>query len=253
MRPKQLLRRSVLRRKRNPLPQDLTKGCGYYDHSRAASSHQSYLLETAREFYPNQCPAVRFGAEDAQRGRRWQYSPTATARIEGKIGVQSVFDYNRQHPAEERIPLRLLIINRMKEQIKISFQPESSSDRKKGEDNIMDRNATVIMARCQRSKKPFGIRTEKMNDGVWHCTWTFPLKEQAAAREGYSDTMVSGRVGLDEEYPGCPYCEAEKWFSCSGCGKLTCQGTETHVVCAWCGNSGETYSAQEFDLRGGGY
>ena len=115
------------------------------------------------------------------------------------------------------------------------------------------REATVIMARCRQSKRPFGIRVEKRTDGIWYCTWAFKLEEKAAAHEGYSNMMVSGRMALDSEYPGCPYCGAMGWFSCGACGRLTCQGSETHVKCSWCGNAGETVASDTFDLRGGGY
>ena len=74
--------------------------------------------------------------------------------------------------------------------------------------------ATVVMAKCRRSNQPYGIRMEKKRDGVWYCTWAFKLSERAAANEGYGGTLVSGRVDLDAEYPGCPYCGAMGWFSC---------------------------------------
>lgn len=115
------------------------------------------------------------------------------------------------------------------------------------------REATVIIAKCKQSKRPFGIRVEKMSDGVWHCNWTFKIDEKAASHEGYGDTLVSGRMTLDPEYPGCPYCGSMGWFSCGNCKKLTCQGEERFVTCAWCGNSGETEASDTFDLHGGNY
>ena len=60
--------------------------------------------------------------------------------------------------------------------------------------------ATVVMAKCRRTKQPFGTRMEKKKDGVWYCTWAFRLSERAAANEGYGGTLVSGRVDLDAEY-----------------------------------------------------
>ena len=80
--------------------------------------------------------------------------------------------------------------------------------------------ATVVMAKCRRSKQPFGIRMEKKKDGVWYCTWAFRLSERAAANEGYGGTLVSG---------------------------------ETHVTCGWCNMSGECSAAESFDLKGDGY
>lgn len=113
--------------------------------------------------------------------------------------------------------------------------------------------ATVVMAKCSRSRQSFGIRMERKANRTWYCTWTFRLSDTAASREGYSDTSVSGLVDLDQEYPGCPYCEAMGWFKCGNCGKLTCNSGETYVTCAWCGQSGEAQAADHFDLSGGGY
>ena len=42
--------------------------------------------------------------------------------------------------------------------------------------------ATVVMARCQGSKKPFGITMEK-HDGVWKCVWAFATREATAKKE----------------------------------------------------------------------
>ena len=94
---------------------------------------------------------------------------------------------------------------------------------------------------------------EKKRDAVWYCTWAFKLSERAAANEGYGGTLVSGRVDLDAEYPGCPYCGAMGWCSCGSCGKLTCNSGETHVTCSWCNMSGECSAAESFDLKGDGY
>lgn len=113
--------------------------------------------------------------------------------------------------------------------------------------------ATVVMAKCRQSKQPFGIRMEKKQNGVWYCTWAFKLSEQAAASEGYGGTLVSGKVDLDAEYPGCPYCKAGTWFRCGSCGRLTCHEGQSLVTCSWCGNSGECKTSDIFDLKGGGY
>ena len=116
-----------------------------------------------------------------------------------------------------------------------------------------EREATVVVAKCTHSKQAFGIRMEKKNE-VWHCTWAFKINEKSAKNEGYDTAMVSGRVEMDAEYPGCPYCGTMGWFSCGSCGNLTCYSGETNVVtCAWCGNQGECQEADTFDLKGGGY
>lgn len=113
--------------------------------------------------------------------------------------------------------------------------------------------ANVITAKCRNAKKTFGVRVEKRTDMAWYCTWTFPISEKSASNEGYGATMISGRVELDEEYPGCPYCGAMGWASCGACGKLTCCGDEEFFKCGWCGNSGTLTESDTFDLTGGGY
>ena len=66
------------------------------------------------------------------------------------------------------------------------------------------REANVVMAKCKSAKRPFGIRIEKRTNNVWYCTWAFKLSEQAGSNEGYGSAMISGRVDVDPEYPGCP-------------------------------------------------
>jgi hypothetical protein len=115
------------------------------------------------------------------------------------------------------------------------------------------RFATVMLAKCQQSKRSFGIRVEKKQE-IWYCTWTFKINEKAASNEGYDDTVVSGKMSMDEEYPGCPHCGAMAWFSCGKCKKITCtNSTATKATCAWCGNLCTLRAAEKFDLRGGGY
>lgn len=45
-------------------------------------------------------------------------------RVESKIGTSSVYEYNKLHKPEERIPLRILIINRESESFKSNNEPE---------------------------------------------------------------------------------------------------------------------------------
>ena len=65
---------------------------------------------------------------------------------------------------------------------------------------------------------------------------------------------ISGRVEIDTEYPGCPYCGSTGWVRCGKCGKLTCyNGEGNSFTCAWCKSSGKLQIAETFDLTGGGY
>lgn len=45
--------------------------------------------------------------------------------------------------------------------------------------------ATVIPGRCSNEKKLFGMRTQRMSDGDWWRTWSFPIDETKAKHEGY--------------------------------------------------------------------
>ena len=40
------------------------------------------------------------------------------------------------------------------------------------------KEASVVMAKCRKSKMPFGIRIEKRMDNVWYCNWAFKLSEK---------------------------------------------------------------------------
>ena len=113
----------------------------------------------------------------------------------------------------------------------------------------LSREATVIVARCSQTKQ---IRMEKMSDGAWHCTWAFKMSDDAVSHEKYEDTMISGKVVLDSEYPGCPYCGGRSWFNC-GCNKISCWSGESKVTCAWCGETSEIAISDNFDLHGSGY
>lgn len=116
------------------------------------------------------------------------------------------------------------------------------------------REASVVMAKCKLSYKSYGIRVERRANDVWYCTWAFQLTEKAGNNEGYGNNMISGRVEVDMEYPGCPYCGGKGWVSCGRCGKLTCYNGEGNCfTCAWCKNSGELQTAEMFELSGGGY
>lgn len=47
-------------------------------------------------------------------------------KIEAKIGTQSVYEFNKSCKPEERIPLRIIIINRVQENFNLSQEPEMS-------------------------------------------------------------------------------------------------------------------------------
>ena len=98
--------------------------------------------------------------------------------------------------------------------------------------------AVVILCKCGKNHKTFGIRTEK-NNKKWMMTWAFPIKESTGKREGYDKVSVSGDISMTSEYPGCPYCGQRSLTVCS-CGHLCCTITRGNVfTCEWCGSRGE--------------
>lgn len=98
--------------------------------------------------------------------------------------------------------------------------------------------AVVVLCKCGEHHKTYGIRMEKRGRDDWVCTWAFPIKEDAAKREGYDNSFVQGNISFTEEYPGCPYCGRDGWTVCS-CGHLSCTIVEDgSFTCEWCGDQG---------------
>ncbi|MDR0853854.1 MAG: hypothetical protein LBN34_05750 [Clostridiales Family XIII bacterium] len=106
-------------------------------------------------------------------------------------------------------------------------------------------NETVIaICKCPETKRLYGIRIENVSENRWEMTWTFPIKEETAKREGYDQAVIGGLVYASANFPGCPYCQSKKMTICSQCGKLFCNIGENNVICPWC------EAAQK--VRGGG-
>jgi hypothetical protein len=119
-------------------------------------------------------------------------------------------------------------------------------------------NAKVILARCSKTRKTFGIRIEQRN-GDWVRTWAFPIDEHKAKREGFDAETVSGSLKAVSGYPGCPHCGGIPVAPCS-CGKIFCAkdwaGKEMELTCPWCGRTA-VYSPREkgekIDVSSGDY
>lgn len=113
--------------------------------------------------------------------------------------------------------------------------------------------AAVIMQMCSRNKRPFGVRTQKMEDRDWWRTWSFVIDERRAQSEGYDITPVQGNLYATEEYPGCPYCGSYNFVQCNKCRKISCWNKETRMTCPWCSNDMNNIvtATEKFDLSGG--
>ena len=98
--------------------------------------------------------------------------------------------------------------------------------------------AVVVLAKCGKGQKTYGMRVEKTGKDQWLVTWAFPIKDTAAKREGYDKATVEGTIEFSKEYPGCPYCGGKELTLCS-CGHLNCTSVKNGLfTCAWCGTQG---------------
>ena len=113
--------------------------------------------------------------------------------------------------------------------------------------------ATVVMARCQSSKKPFGITMEKRG-GVWKGVWAFATREASAKKEGFDkETIKGGDIEIDKEYPGCPYCGNNDFCTCL-CGKVFCDlSTGSMTECPHCGMKGVTCVGYSETIKSGAF
>lgn len=91
--------------------------------------------------------------------------------------------------------------------------------------------AAVILQKCTRARKTFGVRIQELEDGEWYRTWAFPIDEKRAGREGYDRTQVMSKLPAPQNYPGCPYCGCRNYFYDHNCGKISCYHGETAFTC----------------------
>ena len=107
--------------------------------------------------------------------------------------------------------------------------------------------ATVIIAKCKKSQKTYGIRIERRRS-EWYKTWAFKINEKSARREGFDKTAINGKFIACEEYNGCPYCHSREFIKC-GCGKISCWNGEKIIKCIWCGANGEISRVDKMEIN----
>ena len=117
----------------------------------------------------------------------------------------------------------------------------------------MENEAVIALCKCKESKKTYGIRFERISANLWKYTWAFPIKEDTARREGYTETAINGVIEPDPKYPGCPYCGRNNFILCS-CGKLGCHipSPGNMFTCDWCGMTGELTCVDSVSIKTGG-
>ena len=112
--------------------------------------------------------------------------------------------------------------------------------------------ARIVLCKCKESRKTYGVRVEKAQDG-WNCTWAFPISAESANREGYDKTMLKGDLGKTPEYNGCPYCGTKVFVVCNSCKKLNCQIIKGETfTCEWCGSTGRLVDYDGDGIESGG-
>ena len=118
-------------------------------------------------------------------------------------------------------------------------------------------NAKILIARCSKNTKMFGIRIEQRGR-EWNRTWAFPIEEDKAQKEGFEATTISSSLVADPEYPGCPHCESLDLVQCP-CGKMGCYGgvvrnkKKNEYLCPWCKNKCYVEFVDRISVSGGGY
>lgn len=106
-----------------------------------------------------------------------------------------------------------------------------------------NRIARIIVSRCMKTGKDFGIRWEKTNSGPWMATWSFKIPSSQKNSNDYkqSDDALSGDFKFSSDYPGCPHCQGRIALVCSRCKKIYCHDIEKGIRtrCPWCNVEGE--------------
>ena len=114
--------------------------------------------------------------------------------------------------------------------------------------------ANVILAKCSKQNKTFGVRVEK-RENDWVRTWAFPIDEAKAKREGFHKTKIKGSLDGADGFPGCPYCGNYHFVICLGCGNMSCYDNESKSIhCHHCNSQiNDIKEMESFDVKSGGY
>jgi hypothetical protein len=100
------------------------------------------------------------------------------------------------------------------------------------------RTANIVVVRCMKTGRDFGIRFEKSGSDLWTATWAFKmiLNQKTKKESQQSGGKLSGRFELHKDFPGCPYCHGTLYVPCSRCGHVYCHDIEKGIrtKCPWC-------------------
>jgi len=102
-----------------------------------------------------------------------------------------------------------------------------------------------VLTRCQDTRQLFKIVFREQEPGTWMAYRVLvprvqPRAETAAAHEhaAPSGLHVTGTIGSDPTYKGCPFCVSKSFWTCGTCQGFNCWDGRLDVVCAWCTHGG---------------
>lgn len=116
----------------------------------------------------------------------------------------------------------------------------------------MKTEANVLLFKCGKANREYGVRIQTTPDNDWERTWAFEITPKIAKSEGFDKNKVKGNLYATDDYPGCPYCGADGFVQCSKCKKISCWDGEKNLTCAWCGAymRNIVLTNSKFDVKG---
>lgn len=112
-----------------------------------------------------------------------------------------------------------------------------------------------VLTRCQDTHQLFKIVFREHEPGRWMAYRVLVPRVQPraeAAQSGHaapSGLHVTGTIGSDPAYKGCPFCVSKSFWTCGTCQGFNCWDGRLDVVCAWCTHAARI-SGQIDQLRG---
>ena len=98
--------------------------------------------------------------------------------------------------------------------------------------------ARIIVSRCMKTGKDYGIRWEKTDSDLWIATWSFKIPSSQKNSNDYkqSGDALSGEFKFPPDYLGCPHCQGRITIRCIDCKKIYCHDIEKGIKtrCPWC-------------------
>ena len=117
----------------------------------------------------------------------------------------------------------------------------------KNDKKYIDDNFAVILAKCQKNKRPYLIKYEKnIGDSLFKEEFgikalNYNLVGAFQVDDTYfdllDDSSFSSKINTASlrGFPSCPCCGNQYGFSFCSCGNVMCTGAEKESTCPWCG------------------